>query len=273
MSSAIRRPSIIELAHGAIVAQVRASRADISGCAAARDTVPPDAETLSILMPVFNERATLEAAIDDALAAELPVDARQLVIVDDGSTDGTRELLRDARLAAERDASSATTGTAARAPRCTRRSSTRPATTRRSSTPTSSTAPRTSRRCCSRCSTGEARVVFGTRVVVEPFGVQLLVRDRQQGRHARDERALQLLDLGRDDLPQGDAHRAVPLAAPARARASRSSPRSPRECCASGERIYEVPITYKARSRDEGKKLTALDGLRVLRTLVRCRVA
>jgi hypothetical protein len=38
-----------------------------------------------------------------------------------------------------------------------------------------------------------------------------------------------------------------------------------------GERIYEVPITYKARSREEGKKLTALDGLRVLRTLVRCR--
>ena len=48
---------------------------------------------LSILMPVFNELATVEAAIDDALTAELPVDARQLVIVDDGSTDGTRELL------------------------------------------------------------------------------------------------------------------------------------------------------------------------------------
>jgi hypothetical protein len=39
----------------------------------------------------------------------------------------------------------------------------------------------------------------------------------------------------------------------------------------SGERIYEVPISYAARSREEGKKLTALDGLRVLRTLVRCR--
>jgi hypothetical protein len=40
-----------------------------------------------------------------------------------------------------------------------------------------------------------------------------------------------------------------------------------------GERIHEVPITYKARSREAGKKLTALDGLRVLRTLVRCRVS
>jgi len=39
-----------------------------------------------------------------------------------------------------------------------------------------------------------------------------------------------------------------------------------------GVRIYEVPIEYRARTREEGKKLTALDGLRVLRTLFRCRV-
>ena len=39
----------------------------------------------------------------------------------------------------------------------------------------------------------------------------------------------------------------------------------------SGERIYEVPIGYSARSRDEGKKLTAIDGVKVLRTLVRCK--
>jgi hypothetical protein len=41
----------------------------------------------------------------------------------------------------------------------------------------------------------------------------------------------------------------------------------------SGVRIYEVPVEYRARSREEGKKLTALDGLRVLRTLVRCRLS
>ena len=39
-----------------------------------------------------------------------------------------------------------------------------------------------------------------------------------------------------------------------------------------GQRIFEVPIHYQARSSEEGKKLTAKDGFRVLRTLIRCRL-
>jgi len=39
-----------------------------------------------------------------------------------------------------------------------------------------------------------------------------------------------------------------------------------------GHRIYEVPISYAARSRAEGKKLTAMDGLRALMTLLRFRL-
>ena len=31
-----------------------------------------------------------------------------------------------------------------------------------------------------------------------------------------------------------------------------------------GERIYEVPVHYRARATDEGKKLTARDGFRVI---------
>jgi hypothetical protein len=37
------------------------------------------------------------------------------------------------------------------------------------------------------------------------------------------------------------------------------------------EPIFEVPVHYRARSNDEGKKLTAYDGVRVLATLLRCR--
>jgi len=38
-----------------------------------------------------------------------------------------------------------------------------------------------------------------------------------------------------------------------------------------GHRIYEVPISYAARSREEGKKLTWTDGLKAIRTLLRYR--
>jgi glycosyltransferase involved in cell wall biosynthesis len=38
-----------------------------------------------------------------------------------------------------------------------------------------------------------------------------------------------------------------------------------------GHRIFEVPVTYTARSREEGKKLTATDGLKAVATLVRYR--
>ena len=51
--------------------------------------------SLSIIMPCYNERSTVAAAIEDALSAELPVDRRELIVVDDGSTDGSRALLAE----------------------------------------------------------------------------------------------------------------------------------------------------------------------------------
>lgn len=40
-----------------------------------------------------------------------------------------------------------------------------------------------------------------------------------------------------------------------------------------GYRIYEIPIEYTARTRGEGKKLTWLDGVKALLTLIRVRLA
>lgn len=47
--------------------------------------------TLTVLMPVFNERATVREVLARVLAS--PVE-KEILIVDDGSTDGTRELLQ-----------------------------------------------------------------------------------------------------------------------------------------------------------------------------------
>jgi glycosyltransferase involved in cell wall biosynthesis len=52
----------------------------------------PRAELLSIVVPVYNEVRTVRSVIDRLIAIDLPV-AREIIVVNDGSTDGTREVL------------------------------------------------------------------------------------------------------------------------------------------------------------------------------------
>jgi glycosyltransferase involved in cell wall biosynthesis len=52
------------------------------------------AELLSIVVPVYNEEATVRAVIERLFAIDLPVD-REILVVNDGSTDGTRAVLDD----------------------------------------------------------------------------------------------------------------------------------------------------------------------------------
>src|SRR5262249_46152168 len=49
---------------------------------------------LSVIIPVYNERATLPTVLVRVIQA-LPSVPKEIVVVDDGSTDGTREWLEE----------------------------------------------------------------------------------------------------------------------------------------------------------------------------------
>ena len=226
---------------------------------------------LSILMPVFDERATVEAAIEDALSSELPVPSRELVIVDDGSTDGTRELLssrewpenvkvvhHDLNLgkgAAVRTALQHATAEFAAILDADLEY--------RAADLADVLEPLVS---------GEANVVFGTRAWTSQSSFSFWY---VMGNKAVTMATNVIYNCWISDVMtchkamRTELFRSLPL----RERGFAIEPEIAARVLRAGERIHEVPIHYRARSREAGKKLTAFDGLRVLRTLVRCRVA
>jgi glycosyltransferase involved in cell wall biosynthesis len=228
------------------------------------------AEGLSILMPVYDEQSTIEAAIDDALTAELPVSSRELVIVDDGSTDGTRELLRSREWPAnvkvvyhDRNRGK---GAAVR-------------TALQHATETFAAILDADLEyhaadlghVLEPLLSGEAHVVFGTRAWTSQssFSFWYVI-----GNKAVTFATNVLYNCWISDVMtchkamRTDLFRALPL----REKGFAIEPEIAARVLLSGERIHEVPIAYRARGREAGKKLTAFDGLRVVRTLVRCRV-
>jgi dolichol-phosphate hexosyltransferase len=224
---------------------------------------------LSILMPVFNERSTVEAAIEDALTAELPVTSRELVIVDDGSTDGTRDLLRSTDWPAsvrviyhERNLGK---GAAVR-------TALQYATEEFAAILDADLEYRAAdlAHVLEPLVSGEAHVVFGTRAWTSQSSFSFWY---VMGNKAVTMATNVLYNCWISDVMtchkamSADLLRSLPL----RERGFAIEPEIAARVLRAGERIHEVPISYKARGREAGKKLTAVDGLRVLRTLVRCR--
>jgi glycosyltransferase involved in cell wall biosynthesis len=59
------------------------------------DTPPPKLRKLSVVVPVFNERNTLVEILRRMRAVEMPDGIeREIIVVDDGSDDGTRDVLK-----------------------------------------------------------------------------------------------------------------------------------------------------------------------------------
>jgi glycosyltransferase involved in cell wall biosynthesis len=225
---------------------------------------------VSIVMPVYNERATVERAIHSVLDAGIS-DRLELIVVDDGSTDGTRDFLRSQEwpeqvriVEHERNRGK---GAALR---------TAIGEARGTYTAVMDAdleyLPSDIPALLEPLRNGEAQVVFGSRGFQShsaysfwyvignrsvTFVANLLynswISDMMTGHKVMTTELFRSLDLRASGFA---------IEAEITARLLRR-----------GERIYEVPIIYNARSRDAGKKLTAFDGLRVLGTLLRCRIA
>jgi glycosyltransferase involved in cell wall biosynthesis len=225
---------------------------------------------LSILMPVFNERTTVEAAIQDALTAELPVPSRQVIVVDDGSTDGTREVLAsspfpDTVTVVYHDRNLGK-GAAVR-------TALTHADEEFAAVLDADLEYHASDlgHVLEPLLTSEARVVFGTRAWTSQSSFSFWY---VMGNKAVTFATNVLYNCWISDVMtchkamRTELFRSLPL----RERGFAIEPEIAARVLLAGERIHEVPISYRARGREAGKKLTAVDGLRVLRTLVRCRL-
>jgi glycosyltransferase involved in cell wall biosynthesis len=223
---------------------------------------------LTVIMPVFNERSTVTRAIEAVHAAALPAEF-ELVVVDDGSTDGTGEVLRDGSWP---DGTRLLRHDHNRGKGAAVRTALAEAQGRFTTIMDADLEyePGDIALLLDPLRRGDARAVFGSRTfrshsafsfwyVMGNRAVSLVanlvynswITDMMTGQKAIETALFRSLDL---------RERGFAIEAEITAR-----------LLGAGVRIYEVPIEYRARTREEGKKLTALDGLRVLRTLIRCR--
>jgi glycosyltransferase involved in cell wall biosynthesis len=224
---------------------------------------------LSVLMPVFDERATIEQAIQSVLDAQ-PASSYELIVVDDGSRDGTAELLRERSWPSNvhvlhRDRNGGK-GAALR------------------------TALQQAR--------GRFSAVHDADLEYSPADIPALLGPLRDGEQAvfgargfRSHSAYSfwyvvgnrfvtflanlLYNSWLSDIMTGqkamvtELFRSLDLREPGFGIEPEITARLLRR----GIPIYEVPVQYRARTREEGKKLTARDGLHVVRTLLRCRVS
>jgi glycosyltransferase involved in cell wall biosynthesis len=224
---------------------------------------------LSILMPAYNEQATIERAIDRVIEAKPPVAEFELIVVDDCSTDGTGQILAEhdwpARVRVLRHERNQGKGAALR-------------TALAAAEGVNSAVldadleydPADLGDLLAPILSGQAEVVFGTRAFSShsSYGFWYVM-----GNKAVTMAANVLYDCWLSDIMTcwkvmpTELFRSLDLSEPGFA----IEPEIAARVMLSGRRIYEVPVGYTARSRAEGKKLTAFDGLRVLRTLLRCR--
>jgi glycosyltransferase involved in cell wall biosynthesis len=225
--------------------------------------------TLSIVMPAFNEEATIGRAVTEILATQMPFSS-ELIVVDDGSEDGTAEIVEaidDPRLrlirhpvnqgkgAALKTGADAASGTHLLPFDADREYD-----------------PEDVSRLVDPVLAGRASVVFGIRL----SGVHTVY---QSYRYALGNRLMTLWTNVLYDAALTDMHtclKLVPLPFFRSVRLRQGGFGLDTELAAAilatGARPFEVPVSYYGRSHGEGKKITWRDGVHCLWIVARSRL-
>jgi glycosyltransferase involved in cell wall biosynthesis len=228
---------------------------------------------LSIVIPVYNEEQTVNEVIASVLAVDLGSIAREVIVVNDGSTDATARIV---------DAAAAASPQVVRSVHCpTNRG--KGAALRVGFAQASGDVvivqdadlelnPEEYARLLEPILDGKADVVYGSRFADGAQGVRWQARVANQFLTALTNVLFgsRLTDM---ETAYKVMRREVLQSLRLRCDGFDIEPEVTAMILLAGCRIVEVPISYRPRRADEGKKIRWTDGVAAIATLVRCRMS
>jgi glycosyltransferase involved in cell wall biosynthesis len=227
------------------------------------------AERLSIIVPVYNEARTVRAVIDRLLTIDLPV-AREILVIDDGSTDGTGDVL-------DRAAAEGLAVTVVRMPQNGGKGSAiRAGLTRATGTIVAiqdadlELDPAQLAALIQPIVTGQASVVYGSRFL---DGTARAPRMSIAGNRMLTAATNVLYGSAITDMETCYKIMRAEIARSLKLTASRFDiePQITARLLRSGHHIHELPVRFAPRSKAEGKKIKWRDGIRALQVLIQER--
>lgn len=237
------------------------------GGASGGPAAPVRINKLSVIVPVFNERNTVAEVVRRMRSVELPVE-REIVIVDDGSDDGTRDVLTQLRDSTVRVVSHGVNRGKGAAVRTGLENVSGDVVLVQDADLEYD--PEDWPKLLAPVLKGRARVVYGSRFTGERRNMLFL--------HWVGNRFLSFLTNVLYNSTLSDMETCYKLFERdvldgVRLRADRFDfePEFTAKVLRRGIRIYEVPISYAGREPYEGKKITWRDGVIALWTLVKYR--